>query len=157
MRQPIIAATLALAFSVACGSAEQAPAENPVVTPVDIGGQYQVTGVTIGRTSGTQRPVQGRVNLVVTGDRYTTHFELTTVFPSSDASPAEIVGTGEGTVDGPNLEGSAELQIVASTVPGIDVGFAFVPHSVSSKVRSSSRAEFFSDGSVRIEIENEAA
>ena len=113
--------------------------------------------MTISDTTGAQRPISGRVNLTVTGDRYTTHFELQTRFPGAESVAAEVVGTGEGTVEGSVLEGTADLQVVASSVPGVDVGFAMIPRGVGPRVASSSSAEFFVDGSVRIRIQNRPA
>ena len=71
------------------------------------------------------------------------------------AAPVQIPGPYHVTgVTIGSTSGTAELQIVASTVPGVDVGFAMIPHSVSSRVLSTSEAEFFADGGVRIEIRN---
>lgn len=142
-----------LVVGLACGGGDGAEPE-ATPKPVELAGQYHVTGVTIDETSGVQRPIQGHVNLVITDSTYTTHFELDSVYPGTDSVAAEIVGTGEGSVDGMILLGTAQLQIVASTVPGLDVGFAYIPHGVSPRVSSTSRAEFFEDGSVRVEIEN---
>ncbi len=146
-----------LGLLVACdgGSGRSAGSSRPGATPED--GRYHVTGVTIDDSSGAQRPVQGTVNLQVEGSSYTTHFELDTLFPGSPDLSAEVIGTGEGTVEGNRLDGTAELQIHASTVPGVDAGFAFIPHAVSPRVESTSTAEFFADGSVRMEIRNRAA
>ena len=111
--------------------------------------------MTIGVEDGSQRPIHGVVNLVVEDDRYTAHVELETHFPGSDAVAASVVGAGEGTVTGHVLEGQTDIQLVAASVPGVDVGFAFVPREVGPRIVSRSRAEFFADGSVRIDLENE--
>jgi hypothetical protein len=122
-----------------------------------ISGQYEVTGVTIDLSSGGQRPILGRMSLRVAGDRYTSHFELSTRYPGSEAVPAEVVGTGEGTIEGDWMRGRADTTLVAASVPGVDVGFAFVPRDVSTRIVSTSEAQLFEDGTVRIEIENEPA
>lgn len=150
-RAPAIAC---LALALACGGEPQTQAREPAPA-LEIGGQYHVTGVTIDPASGAQRPIQGRVNLVVAGDTYTTHFELRTVYPGTEKASASVVGTGEGSVDGSRLTGTAALQIVLATVPGVDPGFAMIPHEVGPRVVSSSVAEFFEDGSVRVELQNE--
>jgi hypothetical protein len=116
-----------------------------------------MSGVTIDKTTGIQRPIYGRIVLTISGDRYTTHFELSTLFPGMTASAAQVTGTGEGRVEGTRLVGEADTHLSLATAPGIDAGFAFVPRTVSPRIRSRSTAEIFPDGSVRAEIENEAA
>lgn len=151
-----------LALSVACGppsEPESAPDAAQEAGPVSFAGQYQVTGVTIDQATGAQRPIQGTIILTELegGSRYSSHVELETFFPGSEAAAAEIVGTGEGKVTGRKLEGTAETQLVAATVPGVDTGFAFVPRQVSQRIRSSSVAEIREGGTIAVEIENEPA
>jgi hypothetical protein len=154
MHRIFLPLSLVVAGLVACG---EPSSSRKGASALEIGGTYHVTGVTIGDTTGDQRPIQGRVVLTVTDGTYTTHFELTTQFPGTQKVEAHVVGTGEGTVEGHVLEGTASLQIVASKVPGVDAGFAMIPRGVSPRVVSQSTAEFFEDGSVRIHIRNEAA
>ena len=134
------------------GSAEEAG-------PVSFGGRYEVTGVTIDQTNGAQRPIHGVIVLVEVegGTRYTSHVELETLFPGSDAVAAEVVGTGEGVVSARKLEGIAETQLVAGSVPGVDTGFAFVPRQVSQRIRSSAVGEIMDDGTISLEIHNDPA
>jgi hypothetical protein len=160
MRHPFLSVGVLTAASVAlmaCGEASAPRKGAEGAKTSEIGGRYHVTGVTISDRGGAQRPIQGRVNLTITGDTYSTHFELQTLFPGADRVAAEVVGTGDGTVDGHILEGVAHLQIVASQIPGVDTGFSMIPRGVGPRVVSTSRAEFFADGSVRIHIQNQAA
>jgi hypothetical protein len=153
MRGVILA--LGAALIVACGEAEQGTSPPTESAPVRIGGLYHVTGVTIDQADDSQRQIEGRVRVVVESDQYTTHFELNTVFPGTEKVSAKVIGTGAGTVEGNVLEGTSELQIVVAKVPGVDVGFAYLPHDVGPRVTSTSVAEFFGDGSVRVELENQ--
>ena len=150
-----------VALGVGCGPAEESPAPEVAATAPaverSLTGQYEVTGVTIDQTTGGQRPILGRLSLRVEGDRYTSHFELSTRYPGSQAVPAEVIGTGEGTIKGDRMLGTADTTLVASTVPGVDVGFAFVPRNVSTRIVSTSEAKLFDDGTMRIEIENAPA
>ncbi len=160
MRSGLLLCCGAVALAAGCGPAAEpsAPVEETRAPAArSITGQYEVTGVTIDQASGGQRPILGRMSIRVEGDRYTSHFELSTRFPGSEAVPAEVVGTGEGTVEGDRLRGSADTTLVASSVPGVDVGFAFVPREVGTRIVSTSEARLFDDGSVRIEIENAPA
>jgi len=142
-----------LVLAIACGGAQEAGTPQ---APVEIGGPYEVTGVTIGLNDGSQRPIHGIVNVVVDSEEhYTAHFELSTQFPGSDAVAARVVGAGEGQVEGAVLSGTANTNLVMASVPGVDVGFAYIPREVGPRILSKSRAEFFPDGSVRVEIENQ--
>lgn len=119
-------------------------------------GVYEMTGVTVDRSTGLERPIQGTIVVKVAGDRYTTNFEFSTLYPGSEATAARVTGTGEGKVEGSRLVGEAHLQLTVAAAPGVDVGFAYIPRDVSPRVRSTSTASFFADGSVRAEIENVA-
>jgi hypothetical protein len=143
-------------WAFACGGDAEAPDAAPVA-PVEIGGRYEVTGVTIGIEDGAQRPIHGTLNLRVEEGRYRAHVELETRFPGSEAVAARVVGTGEGTVEGNVLVGSAQTQLLSASVPGVDVGFAYVPRDVGARIVSDARAEFQPDGSVKIELENAPA
>ncbi|MEN8184165.1 MAG: hypothetical protein ABFS46_16690 [Myxococcota bacterium] len=145
---------LALALGLACGVDEDTPGR---VQPVETSGQFEVTGVTVEKRTGTQRPIAGKVVLVQEGDRYTAHFELSTPYGGSGAAAAEVIGTGEGRVAGNTLRGRAETQLVLAQVPGVDVGFAFGPRQVGPRIVSTSVVEFFPDGSIHIEMQNRPA
>jgi hypothetical protein len=119
-------------------------------------GVYEMTGVTVDRATGLQRPIHGTIVVRVQDGSYTTHFELSTLFPGSQATAAQVTGTGEGRIEGSRLVGEAHTQLAVASAPGVDVGFAYVPREVSPRIRSRSTASFFADGSVRAEIENEA-
>ena len=141
----------------ACGSSENGEAEE-AVEAVPIGGMYEVTGVTVARESGHRREIAGTVILATEGDTYTATFNLNTTYPGADqALPAEVIGKGEGAIEGRTLHGRAETQLVMATVPGIDPGFAFVPRMVSTRIASNTTATVSPDGFVSIEIENEGA
>jgi len=146
--RPLAALALAsLAPAARAGAADVAPAAS---------GVYEMSGVTVDRATGHQRPIHGTIVVRVEGDRYTTHFELSTLFPGSRAKAAQVTGTGEGRVEGGRLVGEAHTQLAVGAAPGVDVGFAYVPREVSPRIVSRSTATFFEDGSVRAEIENAA-
>jgi hypothetical protein len=154
---PLLLILASLCF--ACGPAETPGGETrsaPAATKLEFAGRYEVTGVTIDQESGAQRPIRGIVVLNETdgGVRYTSHFELSTLYPGTASVAAELVGTGEGLVVGRRLEGTASTTLVVSSAPGVDTGFAYVPRMVSQRIASSSAAIFQDDGTVSIEIEN---
>jgi hypothetical protein len=154
---PALLAILAPLF-FACGPAE-APESGTepaaALAPLDFEGRYEVTGVTIDQTTGAQRPIHGTVLLSEEDDgaRYSSHFELWTLYPGSDSVAAEVVGTGEGDVVERRLEGTASTTLVISSAPGVDTGFAFIPRLVSQRLSSTSTATF-EHGAVSIQLEN---
>lgn len=150
--RPASTAASALALSV-LASAAPARAAEPARPQSGI---YEMTGVTIDRATGTQRPIHGTIVVRIDGGRYTTHFELATLYPGSHAAAAQVTGTGEGKVQGTRIVGEAHTQLVVTSAPGVDVGFAYVPREVGPRILSRSTASFFADGSVRAEIENAA-
>ncbi len=126
--------------------------------PADFSGLYDVVGSSEEVGSGESRRLSGTVVLRQEGDRYTATFELDTQFPYGDTRvAATVIGHGAGSVNGRELIGEAVTQVVISTVPGVDPGFAFVPRMVTTRVVSVSKTVIEDDGSVRIELENRAA
>ena len=157
-------AAVAIFAVVACGpeagpeSTAPAVGAGPPAGEPNIGGLYDVSGMTTEIESGDQREIAGTIIISQRGDRYDSTFSLRTIFPTpSGPLPAEVIGKGEGRVDGRVLTGTAETQVVLSTVPGVDAGFAYVPRRVSERIVSSSVARLTPDGQVTIEIRSEPA
>lgn len=146
------AAALSLA---ACGGAEDG-GEEVAATP--IAGMYEVTGETVTPATGDKRSISGKIIIAEQGGSYTATFNLTTTYPGAEeALPAEVIGKGEGLVNGRALTGTAQTQLVMATVPGVDPGFAFVPRMTSTRIVSKSTATVANDGSVQIQIESHPA
>src|SRR5262245_44823857 len=135
----LLAATLAALF--ACGGAEEREvAAEETGEEIPIPGMYKVEGVTVDKASGERRDISGMVILAVDGDSYTATFHLATTFPGSGTEPvaAEVIGKGEGKVEGRKLPGTAHTQVVVASVPGVDPNFAFIPRQVSTRIISDS-------------------
>jgi hypothetical protein len=146
-------------FVAACGGQElAAPAgEQAVPEPLPIAGRYEVSGSTVDAHTGYRRDISGSVILAEEGARYSATFDLTTTYPDPAAEKplaADVIGKGEGAIEGRTLRGEAKTQLVVATVPDVDPGFAFIPRSVSTRIVSSTLATIAADGSVSIEIEN---
>lgn len=155
-RAPAIALMMGtlVAHLTACGQGEVAPS----TAPADIAGRYEVRGMTADRASPDKRRIEGTVILSREGDRYRATFELETLWPTEEGfTDAQVVGVGEGTIEGNTLTGTAQTQLVISSVPGVDTGFAFVPRIVTTRLVSSSVATVRPDGSITIDIENRGA
>jgi len=121
-------------------------------------GTYRVSGRTVEHQSHRGRDIDGTVVITQAGDGYTASFELTTLFPTPDGpTEAQVVGTGSGSLEGRELRGVADTQIILAQVPGVDAEFGFLPRRYGPRVRSRSVSRIDEGGSLVIEIENEAA
>ncbi len=148
---------------LACGSqTDSGSAEPPDVASkgsgeaLNFSGMYEVSGLTVEKKSGSQREISGTIILAQDGAGYTSTFNLKTVIPSPDGPlHTEVIGKGDGQVDGMQLRGTARTQLVVSKVPGVDPGFAFAPRSVGARIVSTSVARLEDDGTLNIEIETE--
>ncbi|MDJ0848275.1 MAG: hypothetical protein QNK04_07865 [Myxococcota bacterium] len=151
-----VGAVLAAALlALGCSGGEQ-PEEAATGETVPIAGLYEVRGVTVAVESGHKREIAGTIILAEEGGHYTSTFNLTTTYPGAEeALPAEVIGKGDGTIEGRTLKGTAQTQLVMATVPGIDPGFAFVPRMVSTRIQSTTVATVSPDGTVNVQIENE--
>ena len=147
-----------LASLVACGAPEpqQVAAEVEQGEEVPIPGIYRVQGATVDKATGEKREISGTVILAVDGEDYTATFHLSTTFPGTGTDPvaAEVIGKGEGRVEGRTLTGIAHTQLVVATVPGVDPNFAFIPRHVSTRLISDSLTSIARNGSVTIQTDS---
>jgi hypothetical protein len=119
---------------------------------------YEVSGLTVEKESGRQREISGTIILTQKGDRYTATFNLVTMYPTPDGPlKSDVIGKGEGEINGRLLMGTAQTQIVAAAVPRVDPKFAFVPRRVGKRLVSTTSAQLGEDGTLTINIDNEAA
>lgn len=140
-------------------------ARDPVVATPDvsaaalpISGRYDVEGVTVEVGSGSRREISGTIILLQQGDRYTATFDLATLFPTQQGGlQADVIGQGSGSVEGRTLTGEAQTQVVISSVPGVDPGFAFVPRTTTTRIVSHSVTTISPEGRVEVRIESDPA
>lgn len=145
------------ALLLACGADPQvsAPASSAVAS---YAGTYQVRGTTVETETGAERPISGTVILTEGEAGYTWTFSMKTTLPGEGGPvKADVIGKGEGRVDGRELSGTSETQLVVSAIPGVDVQFAYVPRTVSTRIVSRTQGSFEPDGSFTVQIESEAA
>lgn len=146
---------LVLVWGAAPTAAQEAAAKPAVAS---FAGSYEVKGTTVVKTTGERRDIKGTIVLSQEGDEYKSTFSLKTIFPFVEATvEADVIGTGEGKIQGTTLRGTARTQIVMSTVPGIDPSFAFVPRTVGPRIVSTNVGRLEEDGSITIEIESRPA
>jgi hypothetical protein len=158
----VVLVGLALALAAGCQRGEQdvaaaPPAARAPEAPV-LSGKWEVEGVTVEKSSGKTRQISGTIILAEEAGRYTSTFDLDTVLPSADGPMhAQVIGEGEGTVSGQTLSGTARTQLVVSSTPNVDPGFAFVPRRVGTRIVSKTTAMLLDDGTISIEIESDPA
>ena len=154
IRSPLLS-LVSLAGTALVVACEPAPVAETPRPEVSVSGHYDVKGVTVAAGSTAKRRISGSVVLVQDGGRYTASFDLKTTYPSEGVDvDADVIGTGEGTIEGDTLSGRAQTQLVIAAVPGIDTGFAFIPRTVTTRLVSTSVARLEPNGSISIEIEN---
>ncbi len=152
-----VAALATSALLLACSGASD-PAADVAAAPIEITGRYEMSGVTTTPGSDQKRKIHGTIVLQEKDDAYTASFEFKTNFPGEGPPvDADVIGVGEGMIVGRTLAGTAKTQIVVSSVPGLDTGFAYFPRLVSARIVSNSVGEFQDDGTLHIEIESKAA
>jgi hypothetical protein len=155
----LILLSAAVPALAACGPAEEQPvSSSPEPRNLDVSGMYAVEGETVTVGADERRDIAGTVILVQEGDAFTATFELKTTYPGVEEElPADVIGKGEGKIEGRSFKGTTEQQLVMATVPGIDTGFAFVPRHVGTRIVSDTVGEFSDDGDVSIQIETRPA
>jgi hypothetical protein len=152
---------LLLAFAIAalaCGGEPEASAPEAGSTePASIGGRWEVEGETVetGREE-HKRGISGTVILDQEGARYTSTFTMSTMFPTPDGAALEtdVIGEGEGAVEGNQITGEARTQLVVAGVPGVDPDFAFVPRTTSTRIVSTVEGGVQPDGTIVLHIQS---
>jgi len=150
---------LALSFAaLACGAEPETSATDAASTePAAIGGRWAVEGETVetGREE-HKRSISGTVILNQDGGRYSSTFTMSTMFPTPDGAALEtdVIGEGEGTVEGSKITGEARTQLVVAGVPGVDPDFAFVPRTTSTRIVSTVEGGIQPDGTIVLHIQS---
>jgi hypothetical protein len=160
---------VSLVVLLACGAEREATEstapETPAVEtappgkiPPSLSGMYEIKGTTTVIGTKMERGISGTVILAQQGSRYTTTFSLETTYPTETGPvEADVIGKGDGRVDGTTLQGTAETQIVMASVPGVDSGFAYIPRYVGPRIVSTTTGEQMKDGTIVIEITSQPA
>jgi hypothetical protein len=154
-------------FLVGCGGeretagSDRPDASTAAASPHDsdpFSGSYRVRGRTTDVVHGDTRRIQGIVVLTEKDGVYSSNSELETKYPSAGGLvDAHVIGTGSGARSGDGLSGVTQTQLVMSTVPGVDTGFAWVPRTVGPRLVSTWNAHFRRDGTLVVKIQNEPA
>jgi hypothetical protein len=151
------------ALLLACGSEPDvaAPSEpaSVEIDPTEIAGLYEVEGTTTVLATGDEREIAGKVILAMEGDRYTSTFSLTTTFPAPEGGTriTDVIGKGEGIIEGNVIKGTAETQLMMGALPGIDPKFPYLPRTFGATIASTTVATIAGDGTITVEIQSEQA
>jgi hypothetical protein len=139
-------AALAAAGLLACGSSEGDGLASSPAAGSTLSGVYELEGVTAQAANGRQRPISGRLQLHVDGDRYQVDFVLDTTDPASTSgAPVQVRGAGNGFLVGGVFTGTTEERV---TTPG-----AAAPDP-ELRVVSTSEARIDAAGQLHVELQN---
>jgi hypothetical protein len=151
--RPSLHAVASLAFGFQFLTAEPARAADAAADPFS--GTYDVVGTTVDSRSGDSRRIQGHVVLTRKNGHYQAASELSTDFPTHGGPlRTDVIGTGDGELQGGVLAGTAKTQLVIQTVPGVDTNFAFIPRTVGPRIVSTWKAHLDADGTLVVELVN---
>lgn len=154
--RPVVRSSALLLGSALLLAAGPARAE-PKAASDPFSGTYDVKGVTVDQRSGDTRVIQGHVVLTRKNGVWAAAAELETDFPTHGGPMrTDVIGTGEGRLEGAALKGTAKTQLVIQTVPGVDTDFAFIPREVGPRLVSNWSAHLESDGTLVVELTNQA-
>jgi hypothetical protein len=150
-----------LALGLGCGqetSESASPKSGSELEIVDISGRYDLKGVTSAPGTDDEREIAGSMILTQEGEAYSASYEFKTLFPGENRPVvSNKIVVVQGRLDGRKIYGLASTQVVVSTVPGVDPGFAFIPRSVTTRIVSESVGLLSPDGSITVDIVNRAA
>jgi hypothetical protein len=155
----LLASALLLPVGPARAQGPAAPGAPPAVgaAPADDpwSGTYEVTGLTVDQRTGDTRRLDGRIVLTRRGDVWKAAAELETEYPThGGALRSDVIGTGEGRLEGDRLVGTASTQLVMQTAPGVDTDFAYVPRVVGPRLVSDWSARLAPDGTLLVDLSN---
>jgi hypothetical protein len=158
IRSWVRSASRVAAVALAAALTLDATAQEKGASEVLFSGHYHVKGVTVQKATGVTRELRGTIILVQKGDSYTSTFDLQTKFPTvNGAVHAQVIGKGEGKVEGRRATGTAQTQILLAEAPGVDPGFAMLQPTAGPRIVSDSVAKLGEDGTLSIEIDSRAA
>jgi hypothetical protein len=151
----------AVATLLACSPSSDVASPPNDSDAANIAGLWEVEGTTVEKgNEESKRDIRGTVTLSQEGRSYSSTFKMKTMFatPGGGASvDTDVIGTGEGTVEGRSLRGRASTQLVMASVPGVDTAFAFVPRMVTTRIVSRVKGQLLEDGTISLEIESAPA
>lgn len=125
---------------------------------INVSGLYEVKGTTTVLSTGDTREIAGKVILSQDGNRYSSTFSLSTVFPTPEGSRnTDVIGKGEGSVEGALLTGTAETQVIMASISGVDPEFPYLPRVIGARIASTTEGSVGDDGKITVEISSRQA
>jgi hypothetical protein len=122
-----------------------------------IGGSWDVRGTITDEATGDRRYVAGSVIIDQQEDRYRSTFHLAgTLDTPQGRRRAEVVGRGEGKVEGRAISGVVETNVVTARLGGTAGVVPFVPKEWGPRTTNTVKGRLNDDGSVTFELRTEA-
>jgi hypothetical protein len=121
---------------------------------LDVAGIYELRGETTVQGSPDRFVITGKLVLRQNGGVLTTVVEAAMRRAAGNTGPvsAALIGSGEMTLTGNKLAGTAELQSLVSEVAELDVAVPFAPRTAGPVLDAVAEGEVLADGSLKLEI-----
>lgn len=150
------AAIVGFAFALLVASSAQA-ADAPDVAakePRYIGGRYQVHGTISVKDTGENRAIGGTLILDQRGPEFRTTYQLRTRVRTKDGLVrADVIGRGDGKVEGDKISGTAESQLITATVSGAHGATPYLPRLIGPILRQDASGSVDEHGVIRFELD----
>ncbi len=122
-----------------------------------IGGRYQVHGSITIKGTGERRAIGGTWIIDQQADSYRSTYSLVTRIKNADGKlvRADVIGRGEGRVQGNRIEGTAESQLILASIGGAYGATPYLPRRLGPVLRQATRGTIDEEGYLRIELDYE--
>ncbi len=148
-----VAFCVTLGSMVGAGAALVALPALGAETP-DLAGIYELKGETTVEGSPDRLSISGKLIIRQNGVNCTTVVEAAMRRTTGESGPvsAALLGSGEFTIAGADLTGTAELQSLVSEVPELDVAVPFAPRRAGPVLDATVAGKLIKDGVIEMRI-----
>jgi hypothetical protein len=145
-----VVAVLLLASAVRAADAPDVSAAEPRF----IGGRYAVQGTITVKDTGEKRAIGGTLILDQRGPEFRTTYQLRTrVRTEEGVVRADVIGRGDGRVDGDRIEGIAESQLITASIGGAHGATPYLPRRIGPILRQHARGSIDEHGVIKLELD----
>jgi hypothetical protein len=119
-----------------------------------IGGEYEMHGTITVTATGETRAIAGRVIVDQRENEYRTTYRLRTRVQTEEGlRGADVIGRGEGRIEGSKIEGEVETQLILATVPGAYGGVPYIPRRYGPVLKSRTAGTVDEHGVLSVELD----
>jgi hypothetical protein len=119
-----------------------------------IGGRYSVQGSITVKDTGEKRAIGGTLILDQRGPEFRTTYQLRTrVRTENGLVRADVIGRGDGRIDGNRIEGTAESQLITATIGGAHGATPYLPRRIGPILKQQANGSVDEHGVIKLELE----